>query len=162
MIKKAFIIFSISLFLSIFYFALNPRLNQNINEESFNDFDVIIYRDQFGIPHIIGKKDKDTAYGLAYAHAEDDFETIQDMMLFARGKLASKKGRKMASSDYLLQLLKVWEVVNANYDSNISAETKSILNGYAAGLNYYALKNPKMAYRGLFPVTAKDLSLIHI
>ena len=49
----------------------------------------------------------------------------------------------MASSDYLLQLLKVWEVVNANYDSNISAETKSILNGYAAGLNHYALKNLK-------------------
>ena len=157
MIKKAFIFFSISLFLSIFYFALNPQFNQNINEESFNDFDVTIYRDRFGVPHIIGKKDKDTAYGLAYAHAEDDFETIQDMMLFARGKLASKKGRKMASSDYLLQLLKVWEVVNANYDSNISAETKSILNGYAAGLNHYALKNPKMTHRGLFPVTAKDI-----
>ena len=93
MIKKALIFFLISLFLSIFYFALNPRFNQNINEESFNDFDVTIHRDRFGVPHIIGKKDKDTAYGLAYAHAEDDFETIQDMMLFARGKLASKSSR---------------------------------------------------------------------
>ena len=85
MLKKSFIIFLISFFLSIFYFALNPRFNQNINKEYFNDFDVTIYRDRFGVPHIIGKKDKDTAYGLAYAHAEDDFETIQDMMLFARG-----------------------------------------------------------------------------
>ena len=57
MIKKAFIFFSISLFLSIFYLVLNPRFNQNINEESFNDFDVTIYRDRFGVPHIIGKKD---------------------------------------------------------------------------------------------------------
>ena len=49
MIKKAFILFLISFLLSIFYFALNPRFNQNINEESFNDFDVTIYRDRFGV-----------------------------------------------------------------------------------------------------------------
>ena len=91
--KKAFILFLISLFISIFYFALNPQFNQNINEESFNDFDVTIHRDRFGV-HIIGKRcDKDTAYGLAYAHAED-FETIQDMMLFARANWQAKKAEK--------------------------------------------------------------------
>ena len=40
MIKKAFILFSISLFLSIFYFALNPRLNKNINEGLDKKFQV--------------------------------------------------------------------------------------------------------------------------
>ena len=75
--------------------ASNDRVFQlHLILDEINDFDVTIYRDRFGVPHIIGKKDKDTAYGLAYAHAEDDFETIQDMMLFARGKLASKKGKK--------------------------------------------------------------------
>ena len=42
-----------------------------------NPLDVEIVRDKFGIPHIFGKTDADVAYGLAWANAEDDFETIQ-------------------------------------------------------------------------------------
>ena len=38
---------------------------------------VQIARDEFGVPHIFGQSDPDVAYGLAWAHAEDDFETIQ-------------------------------------------------------------------------------------
>ena len=147
-----FLIFIISL-----YLFSNPRFISTIDIESFEDYDVTIYRDTWGVPHIFGKKDKDTAYGLAFAHAEDDFETIQDMMLFARGKLASVKGRKMASSDYLLQLLKVWEVVETNYDNNLSDETKAILDGYADGLNHYVAQNPNKAFRGIFPVSSKDI-----
>jgi acyl-homoserine-lactone acylase len=36
-------------------------------------YDVQITRDKFGVPHINGKTDADASYGLAYAHAEDDF-----------------------------------------------------------------------------------------
>jgi acyl-homoserine-lactone acylase len=38
---------------------------------------VAIMRDKWGVPHIHGRTDPDTAFGLAYAHAEDDFPTIQ-------------------------------------------------------------------------------------
>ena len=54
------------------------------------------YRDHWGVPHIYGIKDSDTAFGLAYAHAEDDFETIQDVLLALRGNLASVKGKDSA------------------------------------------------------------------
>ena len=37
-----------------------------------------IYRDVYGVPHIHGKTDRDVAYGLAWAHAEDDFKTMQN------------------------------------------------------------------------------------
>ena len=40
-------------------------------------YQVEIIRDTWGVPHIFGQTDADTAYGLAYANAEDDFETIQ-------------------------------------------------------------------------------------
>ena len=56
-------------------------------------YDVEIRRDDFGVPHIYGKRDADVAFGLAYAHAEDDFATIQETLLTARGQLASLKGR---------------------------------------------------------------------
>ena len=44
--------------------------------EKSKDYSVRIIRDNFGVPHIYGKTDADTAFGLAYAHAEDDFATI--------------------------------------------------------------------------------------
>jgi|GEM_PF-4672089 len=35
--------------------------------------EVVINRDKWGVPHIFGATDNATAFGLAYAHAEDDF-----------------------------------------------------------------------------------------
>src|SRR6056297_91975 len=55
-------------------------------------YDVEIIRDQWGVPHIFGVTDNDAAFGLAYAHAEDDFETIQETIAATRGVLARYKG----------------------------------------------------------------------
>ena len=82
-----------------------PLFNVPIDVESFSKYDVTIYRDTWGVPHVFGKKDKDTAYGLAYAHAEDDFKTIQDIMLSLRGNLAMTYGKDGAANDYMVQLL---------------------------------------------------------
>ena len=54
--------------LALFSFTAFAQINPN---------DVEIVRDAFGVPHIFGKTDADVAYGLAWAHAEDDFTTIQ-------------------------------------------------------------------------------------
>ena len=50
-------------------------------------YDARIVRDEWGVPHIFGKTDADTAYGLAYAHAEDDFSTLQEVIAMTRGRL---------------------------------------------------------------------------
>ena len=39
-----------------------------------------ITRDEFGVPHIHGKTDADVTFGVGYAHAEDDFSTLQDVV----------------------------------------------------------------------------------
>ena len=41
---------------------------------------VRIFRDTYGVPHIFGKTDADAAFGLAWAHAEDDFKTVHAVM----------------------------------------------------------------------------------
>jgi len=43
-----------------------------------NTSSIEIIRDKYGVPHIFGSTDQETAYGLAWAHAEDDFRTIQE------------------------------------------------------------------------------------
>lgn len=48
-------------------------------------YNVKIRRDTYGVAHILGHTDKDSAYGLAYAQSEDDFLTIQQVLLAPRG-----------------------------------------------------------------------------
>ena len=90
------------------------------------DYDVRIIRDDFGVPHIYGKRDVDTAFGLAYAHAEDDFATMQDVILATRGTLAAVKGVGAAPTDYLIQVMGVWKAIDEGYDSVISQYTRDI------------------------------------
>ena len=50
------------------------------------NYDARIVRDDYGVPHIFGTTDADAAYGLAYAHSEDDFETLQQVVAMTRGR----------------------------------------------------------------------------
>ena len=47
---------------------------------------VNIERDKWGVPHIHGKTDADVAYGIALAHAEDDFRNLEEVLAAVRGR----------------------------------------------------------------------------
>jgi penicillin amidase/acyl-homoserine-lactone acylase len=122
-----------------------------------HQYDVCILRDTWGVPHIFGKTDADVAYGLAYAHAEDDFGTIQDSLLASRGILASVYGRDSAPIDYMVHLFRVWDTVNEKYETDLSPETRAICEASAAGFNHYAELHPDKVKPGILPVTGKDV-----
>jgi len=117
-----------------------------------------IQRDHYGVPHISGPSDPDVAFGLAFAHSEDDFATIQDAALIARGQLASVDGAKAAVTDYLVRLLKVRETVASQYDTALPADARAVLEAYADGVNYYAALHPEQVERGLLPMTGQDVA----
>src|SRR5215207_347137 len=56
-----------------------------------------IIRDAYGVPHIFAKTDAEVSYGLAWAHAEDDFATIQKAFLASKGMLGQHNGREGAT-----------------------------------------------------------------
>ena len=120
-------------------------------------YTVRIIRDKYGVPHIYGKRDVDVAFGLAFAHAEDDFATIQDVLLATRGKLATLHGPTAAKTDYLIQFMNVWDVVDKGYETRISQATRDHAEAYAAGLNYFVARNPGVVAPVLLPVTGKDV-----
>lgn len=148
--------------------------------------EVRILRDRFGVPHVHGKTDADVAFGLAYAHAEDDFRTIQQSIMTSRGRLSlsgsqlprlanaaaraiglpdlfSVDGGDPMVTDYLVQLLKVRSRVDAGYDDNlkrglISRSTHEVLVGYAEGLNLFAARHPDRVLPGFEPVTHRDIA----
>ena len=121
-------------------------------------YDVRIKRDNFGVPHVSGARDADVAFGLGFAHSEDDFLTLQQVALATRGQLAATEGRKAAVPDYLVHLLRVWETVNAKYESDLPADVRQVLEGYADGVNYYAALHQDKVLPGVLPLTGKDLA----
>ena len=117
-----------------------------------------IIRDKYGVPHIFGKTDPEVAYGLAWAHAEDDFETIQQSLMAGKAMLAQYQGKKGASIDYIVHLLRIPELVEERYESDLAPDFKKLLEGYSAGINAYAAKHPKeVLLKKIFPVTPKDM-----
>jgi acyl-homoserine-lactone acylase len=117
-----------------------------------------IQRDQYGVPHISGPTDPDVAFGLGFAHSEDDFATIQSAALISRGQLASVEGASGAVTDYLVRLLKVRETVESQYDTALPADARAVMQAYADGVNYYAALHSEKVERSLLPMTGKDVA----
>ncbi len=104
---------------------------------------ITIARDSFGVPHIFAKTDAEAAYGLAYAHCEDDFKSIQENLLAAKGMLGEVLGKEGVLFDFGLQLFGVDTLVENNYEKKISADFRKVLEGYIQGVNDYAAKHPE-------------------
>ncbi|MGP1283497.1 MAG: penicillin acylase family protein [Parasphingopyxis sp.] len=122
-------------------------------------YDVVIRRDRWGVPHVLGQTDADAAFGLAYAHAEDDFETLQEVIASARGRLGELTGAEGAAQDYVWHLFDARSDVDAGYRRALSPETRALIEAYADGLNLYASQHPEeLRIRGLFPVTGEDIA----
>ncbi len=142
--------FGILLFcFTAFFFSAKAQVNPNYHVE--------IVRDSFGVPHIFGKTDADCAYGLVYAACEDDFKTVQWGLLLARGRLGLMMGIEGAKIDYAVQLLGVPDFIEKHYDTDLSPETKKLLEAGAAAGNDYLRKHPeKIISKKLMPIRPSD------
>ncbi|MFN3834793.1 MAG: penicillin acylase family protein [Glycocaulis sp.] len=123
-------------------------------------FEAEIFRDRWGVPRVLGATDADAAFALAYAHSEDDFPTIQYALRAALGPDMLAADESEARGAYLVQALGVTALVAAEYEAQLSPDTRALLEGYAAGLNYYAALHPHERGRDLFPVTGRDVAAL--
>lgn len=118
---------------------------------------VEIYRDSFGTPYIFGQRDADCAYGLAWAHAEDDFGRLQYLIALSKGRLGRLIGKSGAAMDFFARFTGAQALVRVQYDS-LSPQIRAVLEGYAAGLNAFARTHPRAVLdKGLFPVSGEDI-----
>ena len=122
-----------------------------------NPQDIEIVRDSYGVPHIYGKTDADTAYGLAWVHSEDDFTTIQKAYLAGNQLLSSYLRNDGIIVDFLSQFIESEKTVNELFDT-LSIDFIKILEAYSQGINRYAELNPeKVLVKDLFPVTPRKM-----
>lgn len=117
-----------------------------------------IIRDEWGVPRITGKTDADTAYGVAIAHAEDDFFTLQDVVAMSRGRYGAIAGEEGAKIDFAYHLIDARGTAEREYP-RLPADTRALFEAYAAGLNQYASEHPgEVKLANLFPVNGMDVA----
>ncbi|HSG88513.1 MAG TPA: penicillin acylase family protein [Pseudomonadales bacterium] len=120
-------------------------------------YDAEIVRDPYGVPHIFGARDADVAFGLAVAHAEDDIATIESTIPMYRAQAGRYQGFDALPVDYLVQWLGARDAVEAGYETRLGADVRAVMEGYAAGMNWYAATHPGDVDARLYPITAQDL-----
>ena len=133
-------------------FISNTTFSQKIEVNNIE-----ILRDSFGVPHIYAKTDAELAYGLAWAHSEDDFKTIQEAYLAGNGLLSKHIGLRGAPADFLTQLIRSDYVVDS-LSNTIDKDFMKIVEGYAQGINKFAELHPdQVLVKQLFPITPKKM-----
>src|SRR3954469_19026301 len=123
-------------------FAAVARAQDNLADH------VTIYRDTYGIPHVFGETDAATAFGFAYAQAEDNFWRIEDNYLRALGRRAEVDGENGVEGDRRNRALEIPRLARAEY-ARASRKMRAILDGFAAGLNAYLADHPDVRPRVL-------------
>jgi acyl-homoserine-lactone acylase len=144
--------FALILFLPLFAFHFS------LSAQPIDPQTVTITRDTWGVPHVHAKTDAGAAYGLAWANAEDNFHDIQLNMLMARHRQGEVLGKEGAIVDYAVQILRVPQLIEEKYETDVSPSFKNHLQAYCQGLNEYAAAHPKeVLAKKVFPVHPKDV-----
>lgn len=137
----------------LFFFIFNAvTLYSQISPENID-----IVRDRWGVAHIYAEKDAEVAYGLAWAHAEDDFKTIQSTLIAGKLMAGRQFGKDGAGIDFFTQFIGAPDLVREK-KHQLSLEFLALLDGYVQGINSYALHHKQeVVHRKLFPVTDDDM-----
>jgi acyl-homoserine-lactone acylase len=129
----------------------------NITWSQITIQNIEIVRDAYGVPHIFGETDAEVAYGLAWAHAEDDFKTIQLAYMAGNGLLSKHKGIKAAPIDFLSQVIESQKTSDSLYNT-LHSDFRKVLDGYTEGINRYAELHPnEVLEKELFPITPEKI-----
>jgi len=102
---------------------------------------VEIQRDGYGIPHIFAQRDEDAIFGLGFAHAQDRLWQMEMNRRIAAGRVAEILGPGALEADRFLRTLGVRRAAEANL-RGFDAETRRLLDAYAAGVNAFLAGNP--------------------
>lgn len=139
-------------------FVLTVFISVSVVAQRDYKANVEIVRDSFGVPHIFGKTDADVGYGLGWATCEDDFKTLQWMLLAGKKMAGRNIGKDGAVIDFAVNLLRVREMVDANYEKDLSPHVREIIEAMTAAVNKYASLHPEeVLVKRAFPSSPKDV-----
>jgi penicillin amidase len=112
----------------------------------------MVTRESNGIPHVFALTMRDAAFVNGWLHAQDRFFQMDTSRRIAGGTLAELLGTPALSNDVQLRTFGLKRAAEATLPT-MSAETRTLLDSYALGVNTYISSHPLPAEYGLLEVT---------
>ena len=110
-----------------------PDYDKRLRVEGL-DAPVEIVRDNANVPHVFGKTEAATFFGLGYAHAQDRLWQMVMLRRTAQGRLSEVFGTQTLKIDTLMRRLGLYQAARDSVDVQ-DARTRAALRAYAAGVN---------------------------
>jgi penicillin G amidase len=113
-----------------------PQLTGSIKMDGLTA-PVNVKRDANGIPQLYADTAEDLFRAQGFVHAQDRFWEMDVRRHVTAGRLAEMFGEEQVETDAFLRTLGWREVAQREYDEELSEETRTYLQAYAAGVNAY-------------------------
>lgn len=132
-----------------------------------------IYRDKFGVPHIVGDTEEAAFFGYGYAQAEDHLERMMIQYRDAQGRRAEVQGFEALGDgylhfipyeyrwdgDYLQRLMRTRQGVTENR-SKMDPGVYGLLDAFARGVNSYIAEHRSEIPQWIDGITAEDVEAL--
>ena len=108
--------------------------------------DVVIHRDEWGVPHIRGKSDAAVVFGSAWAQCEDHFWQLEDTYIKALGRSAEVSGVSGLQHDIDVALFEITSRAERDFSTQ-PEEIQTLASAFAQGYNFYLERHPEVTPR---------------
>jgi penicillin amidase len=98
--------------------------------------EVSIYRNEYGIPHIVAQSDMEAFFGIGYAHAQDRLWQMDLARRVGRGRLSELFGRRTLEYDIFLRHIGL-EPIARRLLKHINPDARAALEAYSNGVNAF-------------------------
>lgn len=129
------ILISTLIFLFNFFYSSQSNLKgEFLSDKISNEFKV--FRNYYGVPHIVAQNDKDMYFASGYVQAQDRLFQMDYYRRIGYGRLSEILGAKAINTDKFFRCLAIRELAKEAYLS-APEETKQALQAYSDGVNNY-------------------------
>lgn len=123
----------------VFAYKLATRSNLEEGTTDYSNLlqnEVSIYRNQFGIPHIVASTEQDVYFSLGYAHAQDRLWQMDFLRRVGRGQLSEVMGIETIEADRFFRVVGIGRIAD-NLVRSLSKQSIQALESYTRGVNCY-------------------------
>ncbi|MEK6757113.1 MAG: penicillin acylase family protein [Bacteroidota bacterium] len=107
---------------------------------------VKIFRDEYGVPHIIAESEEDAYFAVGYVHAQDRLWQMELMRRAGQGRLAEVLGEPALKIDRMFRTLGIWRQA-LKIAPTIDEKTRTAAQSYADGVSSFI-----ETHKGKYPI----------
>jgi penicillin amidase len=107
---------------------------------------VTIYRDDYGLAHIVGDDDESTVFGFGYVQAEDFFEQLEDTYILALGRYSEVHGPQGLNSDLLNRAFEIVPRSQRDFPA-LDRDSRRLYSAFVEGVNLFLKTHPEVKPR---------------